>query len=152
MQCVINTQKSCFMGFARSDLRMEAGMLKKLFYLGLGLSEFIYENFEKLAKTGEVRLAEIKEAKSEQDVAIPVQTESEEFVEPGSSVTVSSKADDLTTINGIGPTFAQRLKDAGVTTYSQLASMSPEQLKEITHAADWQADPNDWILQAKAVA
>lgn len=38
--------------------------------------------------------------------------------------------DDLTEVNGIGPVFAQRLADAGVTTFSALAAMSPDQLTE----------------------
>ncbi|MCA9932521.1 MAG: hypothetical protein H6662_18290 [Ardenticatenaceae bacterium] len=60
--------------------------------------------------------------------------------------------DDLTLINGIGPTFARRLQEAGVTTYAKLAILTPEYLKEVTKAADWQADPANWIVQAQARA
>jgi hypothetical protein len=61
---------------------------------------------------------------------------------------VESEADDLTTISGIGPTFARRLNEAGVFTYAQLASLSPEEVVVITHVAEWQGDPVDWIGQA----
>lgn len=61
-----------------------------------------------------------------------------------------SEADDLTTINGIGPTFARRLNEAGVFTFAQLASLSPGEVVAHTHVAEWQGDPVDWIDQAGA--
>jgi predicted flap endonuclease-1-like 5' DNA nuclease len=39
--------------------------------------------------------------------------------------------DDLTQINGIGPRLASILSRGGVTTYSQLEQMSPDELREI---------------------
>jgi predicted flap endonuclease-1-like 5' DNA nuclease len=63
---------------------------------------------------------------------------------------VELEADDLTTISGIGPTFARRLNEAGVSTYGQLASLSPQEVVTITHVAEWQGDPVDWISQAGA--
>ncbi len=57
--------------------------------------------------------------------------------------------DDLTLIHGIGPTFAQRLHDAGITTYAQVAAMTPHELQTMTKAANWQANPVEWIEQAK---
>jgi predicted flap endonuclease-1-like 5' DNA nuclease len=62
------------------------------------------------------------------------------------------KLDDLTVINGIGPTFAKRLQAAGITTYQDLAEASPEHIKEVAKLADWQADPADWIAGAKELA
>lgn len=61
-----------------------------------------------------------------------------------------SEADDLTTINGIGPTFARRLNEAGVFTFAQLASLTPEEVVTHTHVAEWQGDPVNWINQASA--
>ena len=61
------------------------------------------------------------------------------------------KADDLTKINGIGPAFARRLDDAGVTTYADLAGMTAEELRERTQLAEWQGDPEDWIVQAQSL-
>lgn len=58
--------------------------------------------------------------------------------------------DDLTLINGIGPTFARRLQAAGITSYAQLAEMTPERVKEIAQLSNWQADPAGWIAQARA--
>jgi len=55
-------------------------------------------------------------------------------------------SDALEEINGIGPVFANRLNEAGIYTYSQLASSSPDELKQITGVTRW--DPADWITQA----
>ena len=62
---------------------------------------------------------------------------------------VAGRGNDLTEVNGIGPTFARRLNEAGITDFSQLAQLSPEQARAITGAAKWQADPADWISQAR---
>lgn len=56
--------------------------------------------------------------------------------------------DDLTQIKGIGPTYAKRLKDAGLVTYSDIASSSEDQLRQVTKAATM-TDVNEWIAQAR---
>lgn len=40
-------------------------------------------------------------------------------------------SDNFQAIKGIGPVFAKRLKDAGVTTFKQLSQLKPNQLEEI---------------------
>jgi len=62
-----------------------------------------------------------------------------------------SVADDLTKISGIGPAFARRLVDAGVTSYAELADMTAEEVRQRAELAEWQGDPEDWINQAKAL-
>ena len=59
------------------------------------------------------------------------------------------EADDLTKISGIGPAFARRLNDAGVTSYGQLAGMTAEEVRQRTDLAEWQGDPDEWISQAQ---
>lgn len=62
----------------------------------------------------------------------------------------SSAADNLEAINGIGPTYARRLREAGIKTFSDLIEQTPERLREITGLRDWQAaDPADWINEAR---
>ncbi len=127
-------------------------MLRKAFCFGLGLAGVLLEKFNELACAGEERLAQRKSDNNGQEIEVTVVTEAESPIESGFTTSESTKVDDLTAINGIGPTFAKRLKEAGITTYSELAAHTSDQLKEITRAADWQANPDEWILQAKAVA
>jgi predicted flap endonuclease-1-like 5' DNA nuclease len=76
-----------------------------------------------------------------------------EEVEPAESEEVeSAKSDDLTEISGIGRAFAQRLNEAGILTYQQLANMSADQVREVTRAAQWQGDPASWIAEAERLA
>lgn len=65
---------------------------------------------------------------------------------------VQRDPDDLTKINGIGPTFAKRLTEAGLDSFAKLAAASPAQVKEAAKLADWQADPKDWIAAAQMMA
>lgn len=58
-----------------------------------------------------------------------------------------SQPDPLDTIDGIGPTYKQRLNESGIYTFAQLADTSPELLKEITGVTRW--DPADWISEAR---
>lgn len=64
---------------------------------------------------------------------------------------IASQPDDLTLINGIGPTFATRLQAAGIDSFQKLATAEPAQVKEAAKLADWQADPVDWIAEAKTL-
>ncbi len=64
----------------------------------------------------------------------------------------ATQKDDLTQINGIGPTYAKRLHAAGITTFAQLAAQDADRLREITKIKEWQAaDPADWITTAKTI-
>ncbi len=128
-------------------------MLKKLFYFGIGLADLIYENFDDLVHAGEERYSKLVGAEKLVEQTIEIETivsVEEPVAEPGE--TVAAETDDLTAINGIGPTFAGRLQAAGITSFQALASLTGEQVKEITKVADWQADPDEWIVAAGAMA
>ncbi len=58
--------------------------------------------------------------------------------------------DDLTAIKGIGPVFAKRLNEAGITTFAGLAAASADQLRQITNATAV-ANPEEWIAQARSM-
>jgi predicted flap endonuclease-1-like 5' DNA nuclease len=63
------------------------------------------------------------------------------------------RRDPLVDIEGIGPVYAQRLNDAGIFSFRQLAAQTPERLREIINPEAWQKiDVADWIAQAKAMA
>lgn len=66
---------------------------------------------------------------------------------------VYKKADQLEDISGIGPAFARRLNDAGIYTFADLASQSPERIKEIISPKNWQViNPEGWITQARQIS
>jgi predicted flap endonuclease-1-like 5' DNA nuclease len=69
---------------------------------------------------------------------------------PAETTNVVQISDPLEEIKGIGPVFANRLNDAGITTFAELANSSPAELQEITGVARW--DPAEWIVEAKALA
>lgn len=73
---------------------------------------------------------------------------------PAQTTPPSSPAPDvLTKIQGIGPVFAQRLNEAGVHTYADLARLTPERVREIVAAKPFQKiDPEAWIEQARQLA
>ena len=58
----------------------------------------------------------------------------------------------LRIVHGIGPTYAQRLDEAGVKTLADLVARSPEDLAEIVQLQSWQKGAAaDWILQAQDI-
>ncbi len=61
--------------------------------------------------------------------------------------------DDLEIIEGIGPKIAGVLKQAGITSFAQLAEVDPARISEILHAANLRlADPKTWPPQARLAA
>ena len=61
--------------------------------------------------------------------------------------------DDLTRIEGIGPKISRTLLDAGVTTFAQLAALTPEQISEMLRAAKIRLAATDsWPEQARLAA
>ncbi len=65
----------------------------------------------------------------------------------------SAAPDDLTTINGIGPVYARRLQEAGITTFAALAAQDPERIAQIVQLKEWQAaSPLEWIAQAQELS
>jgi predicted flap endonuclease-1-like 5' DNA nuclease len=49
----------------------------------------------------------------------------------GIPLTDTDGSDNLQAVKGIGPVFAKRLKDAGVTTFGQLSRLTPKDLEGI---------------------
>jgi predicted flap endonuclease-1-like 5' DNA nuclease len=64
----------------------------------------------------------------------------------------ASVADDFTVIKGIGPTFDQRLKAAGIHTFAQLAAMTPEQVAVIIGWTPQRVLADDLLGQAKVLS
>jgi predicted flap endonuclease-1-like 5' DNA nuclease len=61
--------------------------------------------------------------------------------------------DQLEEIDGIGEVYANRLNEAGVYSFEQLAELLPERIREIINPEEWQKiEPESWIAEAKAFA
>ena len=64
--------------------------------------------------------------------------------------------DDFTLVKDIGPRFAQALRDAGITSFAQLAALTPEALSDIlapfVAVRAQRIHSNNWIGQAQHLA
>lgn len=63
--------------------------------------------------------------------------------------------DDLTQLTGVGPAFAKKLNEAGVTAFAQVAAWKKadlDRLDEIIPGLKAKAESDDWIKAAKALA
>jgi predicted flap endonuclease-1-like 5' DNA nuclease len=75
--------------------------------------------------------------------------------QPGGHFTqvIVRRSDDLQKIKGIGPAFSQRLNEAGIHTFRELAASSPERIKQIVGAEEWQdVDVETWLRMARHLA
>lgn len=70
---------------------------------------------------------------------------------PAARPPAGTRRDRLTEIRGIGPTYQQRLYDAGLFTWQQIAQQEPETLRQLTQALPT-SDPQNWIEQARRLA
>ena len=79
---------------------------------------------------------------------------STEFPKPPEADVEEPVPDDLTRIKGIGPAYEQRLKEAGITTFAQLAALSDEQVGELEERMNFRGriTRDAWREQARALA
>jgi NADH-quinone oxidoreductase subunit E len=63
-------------------------------------------------------------------------------------------ADDLTLIMGVGPAIQKTLNAIGITTYRQVAALTPEQIEAVETEAGFKGrvSRNNWLQQADALA
>ncbi len=62
--------------------------------------------------------------------------------------TATTQADDLIAIDGIGPVIAKRLATAGITTFAQLAALTPEAVQEAIGPSRVPINISAWIAAA----
>ncbi|GAB4469728.1 MAG: hypothetical protein OHK0037_28080 [Elainellaceae cyanobacterium] len=69
------------------------------------------------------------------------------------SLPAEVRRDPLLDINGIGPVYEQKLFEAGIYTFADLAAATPEQLQTILQPEAWQRfTPDAWIAEASTLA
>lgn len=81
--------------------------------------------------------------------AIPAVPQSKPQAKPTPPTT---KADNLKCIEGIGPKTEGLLNLAGITSFEALATLTPDEIKEILRAAKSRGVPTTWPKQAKLAA
>ena len=85
--------------------------------------------------------AEVAAAESQPDVAVDESTVAGPAID-----------DDFTQIAGIGPVFDQRLKDAGIRTFADLAARTPAEIAEIIKWSPERVERSEIIAQARRLA
>ncbi|KAA9353760.1 50S ribosomal protein L17 [Larkinella humicola] len=89
--------------------------------------------------------------KADETVAAAPVAEAKTETAPAVEAAPEAAADDLALIEGVGPKIAEVLVNAGVTTFAQVADMTPEAIKEILDNAGSQFashTPETWPQQA----
>ncbi len=90
----------------------------------------------------------LKTAREQMAAAAPVAPPA---AAPPAPAAVETAPDDLRQIEGIGPTYARRLHDAGIRTFAALASLSPRQVMELAGMRS-QDTAVSWIAAASALS
>ncbi|WP_129631301.1 helix-hairpin-helix domain-containing protein [Candidatus Oscillochloris fontis] len=62
--------------------------------------------------------------------------------------TKHNRGEDLALINGVGPAYARRLGDAGITTFAQLAETSVDQVRAIIGPTKLPINAEAWVAEA----
>ncbi len=79
----------------------------------------------------------------------------EEVVSDMKTEAIVTEPDDLKIVEGIGPKIEELLQAAGIKTYQELSSASPDRIKEVLAEAGNRFkmhDPTTWPEQAKLAA
>ncbi len=86
-----------------------------------------------------------------EEVAVEEVAVEEDVVVAEQTVAVPLEMDDLTKIKGIGKVYAQRLNEAGITSYQQIVDTDVATLEEISKAIP-AANAYDWARQARKLS
>lgn len=139
-------------GFSRqiermqSDLQRTNGLLEESRAQARALNEDLANCEAQLAEAGS-NLADVQQGTMTTLDSGP--TRASAVIDLGAQVHV----DDFTQIKGIGPGYAARLAEAGITSYADLAAADPEDLANVADVREWQnVDTTTWIAAARTLA
>ncbi len=108
------------------------------------------------------RSAEAAPSKAEEAAAIDAaradapkvaDVKAEQIARPAEG-SVAPDADDLTLLKGVGPKLAEKLADAGVTSFAQIAAWTPAEVARMDDKLSFKGriDRDGWVEQAKILA
>ena len=110
------------------------------------------------AELGEAMMAQTEDPTVVAETAVPataeVKTATEAEVKEivAEAVADGEKGDDLTKIAGIGKVYAGHLREAGITTFAQVAAMSEEEIQIMETKHSFRGDFKDAVASAKELA
>jgi large subunit ribosomal protein L21 len=110
------------------------------------------------AKTAKTAEAPKPDAKAEKPAAkpAPAKTEAKADAKPAKAAKAESAgADDLTKLTGVGPAFATKLNEAGVTSFAQIAAWDDAEIERLDgeiSGLKTKAEKGDWVAEAKTLA
>jgi len=133
----------------------EAEVLEEIEALAEEAEEIEAEIEEAAAKLAEAEVLEAIEAVVEEAEAERIVEEIDWEAELREMALEAPRAepdwrDDLTRVQGIGAKSAERLNEAGIVSFAELAALDEENLAAIIQAPDWRRpDYASWISQAQ---
>ena len=88
-----------------------------------------------------------REAEGGAAAAVPVRAPVRLFTPP------PEEPDDIEQIRGIGPVLRERLNELGITTFKQIAALTPEDIERIDEVLEFKGriEREDWIGQARTL-
>jgi len=110
-----------------------------------------FTQLEILAIGGAKPAAKVEAAKAEKTEAPAAEKKAAPKKAAKKADTVGDK---LTEINGIGPVIEQKLKEAGITTFAQIANFTAEQIEDIDGKLNFKGriDREEWVAQANKLS
>lgn len=110
----------------------------------------------KTAKTVESPAAEAEKPAPKKTAAkTATKADAKPAAKPAAKSGAKAAKDDLTQLTGVGPAFATKLNDAGVTSFAQVAAWNDaeiERLDDEISGLKTKAEKGDWVAEAKKLA
>ena len=90
-------------------------------------------------------------AKKDEEKKAPAKKAEKPAAKKETAKASSGEGDDLSLLSGVGPVLEKKLREAGITTFKQIAELTPEQAKELDEKLDLRGriEREEWIEQAK---
>ncbi|MEQ8404738.1 MAG: 50S ribosomal protein L21 [Oceanicaulis sp.] len=115
--------------------------------------EEILKSGEKSKLSGKAKTAKTAEAPKADDkpAAKKAPAKSEAKEKPAAK----ASSDDLTKLDGVGPAFATKLNEAGVTSFDQIAKWDEAEIERLDgeiSGLKTKAEKGDWVAEAKKLA
>lgn len=130
-------------------------MFARLFYIAAGfavgymLDSLRQQNQDSETEVTDIPVTDVLDVTENIETEV-VESESSESSSAPEAVVFDSPA-FLKQVNGIGPTYAKRIFEAGINSYQLLAAKTPAELMAISKVRS-QEKAKDWIDQAKKLA